>query len=234
MNRNCWMIVCAALGAWLVFPSAGTFAQPAADFAWPNVPKFGLGAGMTVCTIRAKSLTDYISIFALPSEKPSTWNIAGEFFAEPEVNISKDLSLRFEYAYLMNSHKITDPLSGGQYDFSYGIHMPSVIVQYMYIGKGFFLKAGVGAGYYLAGLDVKTPYTTSTARSTSHGVGVIVDGSGQTPLTENIFLTIGAGMRFSFAGQFRGGVFDLPGSSGRTVTMNFVSAGASLGAIYYF
>ncbi len=205
------------------------------ESAWSSVPKIGLGAGMTVCEIRAKSLTDYINMYALPSERVSTWNIAGGFFAQPVMNLTKTLSLKLQYAYLINSHKLTDPLSGTQIEFSYGVHMPSVILEYMYSSREFFLKVGGGAGYVVANLDQKFPDEAAATRSTAHGPGIVFEGSGETPLSESVFLTIGAELRFSFAGSYHGGLFDSIGGGPIAIpTMNFMSAGVSLGALYYF
>ncbi len=209
-------------------------AQPSNNFAWPNVPRIGLGGGMVVCTIDAKNLTDYMNSYSASSQTITSWNIAGEFWVAPEFHLSADISLKIEYAYLLNSHKIDDPYSTGQLDFSYGVHMPSVIVQYMYIGRGYFLKFGGGVGYYFAVLDQKFPSYLGSSRSSASGIGLKLDASGQTPLSENVFLILGTGMRFSFIGKFHGGIFDVPPGSSRSVSMNFISLGVTLGFIYYF
>jgi hypothetical protein len=41
-------------------------------------------------------------------------------------------------------------------------------------------------------------------------------------------------MRFSFVGNFRGGIFDEPSVLPRSVSMNFISIGATMGFVYYF
>lgn len=214
-----------------------TQAQVPGEVKWPDVPKIGIGAGMTVCGIDAKELTDFINSFSARTQTISNWNVAGEFFIAPEFHLSSDMSLKIEYAYLLNSHSIDDPLSsyGGKIDFSYGVHMPSVIVQYLFIGaQGYFLKFGGGVGYYFVSLDEKFPSYLGSMRSSANGIGVKLDISGQTPLGEHIYLILGAGMRFSFIGNYRGGIFDEQSTSNRSVSMNFISIGGTMGFIYYF
>ncbi len=209
-------------------------ARPPGESTWPDVPKTGIGAGMTVCGIDAKELTDFINLSAR-SQTIGNWNVAGEFFIAPEFHLSSDMSLKIEYAYLLNSHSIDDPDNVGKIDFSYGVHMPSVIVQYLFIGaQGYFLKFGGGVGYYFATLEEKFPSYLGSMRSSANGIGVKLDISGQTPLGEHVYLIIGAGLRFSFVGNYSGGIFDEPSTSNRLVSMNFISIGVTLGFIYYF
>jgi hypothetical protein len=222
------------LGASIVVFSLTQAQQPKA-VAWPDVPKTGIGAGMTVCGITATDLTNYLNTLSARSETVGKWNVAGEFFIAPEFHLSRDISLKIEYAYLLNTHSITDPLSGGTIDFSYGVHMPSVIVQYMIIGEqGYFLKFGGGVGYYFASCEQKFPSFLGTMRSSAHGVGIKLDISGQTPLSDTVYLILGGCMRFSFVGNYRGGVFDEPSALNRSVSMNFISVGATMGLVYYF
>jgi hypothetical protein len=210
-------------------------AQGLKTVAWPDVPTTGIGVGMTVCGITAKNLTDYINSFSARSETVGKWNVAGEFFVAPEFHLSGDISLKIEYAYLLNSHSIDDPVSGDRIDFSYGVHMPSVIVQYMVIGaQGYFLKFGGGIGYYFASCEQKFPSFLGSMRSSAHGMGIKLDISGQTPLSDHVYLILGGGVRFSFVGNFRGGIFDEPSALPRSVSMNFISIGGTMGFVYYF
>jgi len=210
-------------------------AQQAREVAWPDVPKIGIGAGMTVCGINANELTDYMNSLSGVSRTIGSWNVAGEFSAASEFHLTGDLSLKVEYAYLLNSHSIDDPLTGGNIDVSYGVHMPSVILHYMIIGsEGYFLKFGGGAGYYIASLEQKFPSYLGTSQSSASGIGVKLDVSGQTPLGDGIFFIIGGNMRFSFMGDFHGGVFGEVSGPVRAVSMNFITIGATMGFIYYF
>ena len=210
-------------------------AQETREIAWPDVPKIGVGVGMTVCGITAIELTDYINSLSGSSQTVGRWNVAGEFSAASEFHLSGDMSLKIEYAYLLNSHSINDPLTGGKIDVSYGVHMPSVVLHYMIIGtKGYFLKFGGGAGYYIATLDQKFPLYLGASQSSARGIGVKLDVSGQTPMGDNVFFVLGGNIRFSFMGDYSGGVFGEVPQSARSVSMNFIAIGATMGFIYYF
>ncbi len=93
----------------------------------------GLGGGMGVSTISSGEVVDYMNSLAAPSQRIEEFGTAVEFFISPEYQIGSSWGLKAEYAYLLKSHNVLGGGGIGSYDFTYSVHMPTLIFQYLII-----------------------------------------------------------------------------------------------------
>jgi hypothetical protein len=153
-----------------------------------------------------------------------------EFIGAASIPLSGRWALKADYAYLLGSYTV--PGLFGQTEYSYAAHLPSLLVQYIFLEEGVYnIKAGVGPGYYLGVLTQRIG--GSEARYTGSGPGFLLDVEANTALGEDLFAYLGAVVRWSGIGALTADNGSAPQYSGDT-TLEFFGIGARLGLSYYF
>ena len=192
----------------------------------------GIGAGLGVVTHSAPSLVDYINASSMPvaGQQLDEFSSAVELFIAPEIQISENWVLTLEYAALLKSYSI-EGRGGIQSEFSYTVHMPSVLVQRLVPGEGYRLKFGGGLGYHKAEFEQRFPGFGSEDHFTARGVGVTLDATGHTQFDEIFFGSLGFQARWDFLGTLKrdDGSPVINRSDQSSPAMNFFSIGFRLG-----
>ena len=158
----------------------------------------GVSAGMGVSYVDAPNVVDYLNRFVGTGERVSDFTSAVEFFAAPETWLSSDVILRLEYAYLLKSYSLSS--SNGMYRFDYSVHMPTVVLDYLLEGDGFYVKVGGGIGYHFGKFSYLFPNSNTEARFAGNGVGVKLELMGNTAFGESLYGLIGGDLRLDFIG----------------------------------
>lgn len=195
---------------------------------------FALSGGMGITAISATDIIDYINTVTTPLNRLDDFSSAAEFFGNAQIQLNDSWGGKLEYAYLINSYNV---ISGvGAYEYSYVLHMPTLIVQYLDLHEGYAFKLGGGAGYHLAFLSERLQGASSREYK-STGLGVKVDAEANTLLGERLFAYVGGDIRINVMSTFKdpqGKPMQTPGSSPKNVKMNFFALGLKFGMIYYF
>jgi hypothetical protein len=193
----------------------------------------GVSAGMGVSYIDAPNVVDYLNTFvASPAERVSDFGSAVEFFVAPEKWLSPSIILRLEYAYLLKSYSISR--SEGLYHFDYSVHMPTLVLDYLFQGDGFYVKAGGGVGYHFGKFSYLFPNANTEARFTGGGVGVKLELTGNTAFGESLYGLIGGDLRLAFIGALKDSDGNGPVGAVDPVKLHFTSVGIKFGLVYYF
>jgi len=188
---------------------------------------YGISGGLGVSLLNAGDVVDFVS----NGTNQSHFAAVAEFFGALEVQIAENWGIKGEYSYLLNSYNI--PQGGIVLPYSYHVQMPSVLLEYVLKGNGYFFKFGGGGGYHFAQFEQDYP-TTSTYRA--RGVGLKIEGEGNTAFDEHLYGYIGADARDDILGDLK----DDPGtilvnkSLNKDVKMNFISVGLKFGLTYFF
>ncbi len=184
-------------------------------------------AGLGVSAHSDPTILNYINALTLPSpdQKLSGFTSASEFFITPEVQISNEWSVGLEYSYLLKSYNV---LGGYQWDFSYSVQMPTVLVHYLTPGDGYFLKFGGGVGYAIGNLSEQFAQTGAGESSRASGPGFKIEAVGNTEFDEHFWGSIGVDLRWVYAGSFKGSVV----STAPTPKLDFFSAGVKFGVTF--
>jgi hypothetical protein len=192
----------------------------------------GVSGGMGVSYIDAPNVVDYLNRFAGTDERVSDFASAVEFFAAPETWLSSDVILRLEYAYLLKSYSLGS--SNGVYRFDYSVHMPTVVLNYLLEGDGFYVKVGGGIGYHFGKFSYLFPNSSTEARFTGNGIGVKLELMGNTAFGESLYGLIGGDLRLDFIGALTDSDGKGPVGTVDPVRLRFASAGIKFGLVYYF
>ncbi|MFA6542669.1 MAG: hypothetical protein WCT99_13800 [Bacteroidota bacterium] len=230
-------LLCAAGFLSLAFPPALLSQQHASPMpAVQREQSLGISAGMGVNVVRAAGVVDYINSTALFSQRVDDWGTAVNFFGGIEIPIGSEWNIKFEHSYLFKSYSFIGT-NGGTYDLFYSSHSPSILLQRVVSGKGYFVKFGAGGGPHFGSVkqDVSLYGTSSTYRSS--GFGLLCELSGQTAFDDHLYGYIGGVIAGEFLGTIGTGkstVSSDPSEVPGTVRLNSFSAGLQFGISYYF
>jgi hypothetical protein len=192
--------------------------------------------GMGVDLHSASSVADYINLMAQPAidERLKQFSSAVEFYMVPEMQIAPEWSAGIEYALLLKSYSIDDRSGFSRSEFSYQVHMPTILLHRLAFGEGYRVKLGGGVGYHFANFSQRFPTVGSEETLTAAGFALKLDAVGNTKFDDVLYGSIGIDLRWDFAGTLE----HAPGvkaSSSTTVAlpkMAFFSAGLKFGITF--
>ncbi len=189
--------------------------------------KVGISAGLGVSYHRAQDITDRLN--SIVTRRVADFKAGVELFGAVCFPLSHEWILKLEHVYLLASY--TQNTNFGNAEFSYQVHMPTLIGQYvLHQAAAYNFKLGAGAGYHLVSYSER--YSSLDATFNGNGIGTLLELEANTALGEHLFAHIGTQLRLDFIGE-------LTNASGRpsnnvSTTFHFFSAGVRLGMSYYF
>ena len=155
-----------------------------------------------------------------------------EFFGSISLHLARAWVVKGEYEYLLSSYSLPSSFGYGTAEFSYVVHMPTVIVQYiLYEAPTYNLKAGAGIGYHFGTYTEK--YSNVDASFSGKGIGSLLELEGNTALGDHLCAYLGIQSRWDLIGELKDELGKPPSNSTRT-TFHFFSVSARLGMSYYF
>jgi hypothetical protein len=219
------------VGLWLALLVMGvseSFAQSARSGS------LGVAAGLGVSVVNATDVVDYINSVSSSAQRIDDFASAPEFFGTAEFRLTNELGAKLEYSYLLKSYIVGTDL--GDYDYTYRVHMPTLLVQYLISDTGYAVKFGGGAGYHFAtfsrGLIGPLPQSFK-----SSGLGFKLEAEGNTSLGGNLYGYVTADFRLNVMSTIKdamGITLRFPTAPAREVKLNFFSLGLKFGLMYYF
>jgi hypothetical protein len=196
---------------------------------------FGVAAGMGVGSHSAPSLVDYINTVAqpLPGQQLDEFSSEVEFFVAPELQIDERWILALEYSAMVKFHIVAGRSGVSRSEFSYVVHMPTILLHHLVPGEGYRLKFGGGAGYHVGQLEQYFAEIGSRENLTAQGIGIKLEAVGHTMFDESFYGLIGVDLRWGFLGVIRradGSEVKERGTSAPP-KMSFFSIGLKLGFV---
>jgi hypothetical protein len=192
----------------------------------------GISAGMGVSYVSPQDVVDYINGAVGSSQRLPEFKSAVEFFGALAFPITADWILKFEYTYLLGTYNVSSQF--GPAEFTFGVHMPTLIAQYVLIEEGAYnVKVGSGVGYHFGSLSEK--YLTVDDKLTGNGAGALLDLEANTAFGQDFFGYLGGNLRWDFIGKLTNSSrTSTANSAGPSPTLQFFGIGARLGFTYYF
>jgi len=220
MARKTVMLLVAVLGV-------VTLSTARPDSLMFNRNYCGVSGGLGVSLINVGDVVDFVS----NGTNQSHFAAAAEFFGALEVQIADNWGIKGEYSYLLNSYNI--PQGGIILPYSYHVQMPSALLEYVLKGNGYFFKFGGGGGYHFAQFEQDYP---ATITYTAKGIGLKIEGEGNTAFDEHLYGYIGADARDDILGDLKddAGNILVNKSLNKNVKMNFITVGLKFGLTYFF
>lgn len=118
--------------------------EPSEDF---HSTRVGISAGMGVSYHTAHDIVDRINGSGITTQRVGDFKSGVDFFGAVSVPVSRDWVVKGEYVYLLASHSLASSISLTNAEFSYSIHMPTIVGQYiLFEAPTYNLKVGAGIG----------------------------------------------------------------------------------------
>lgn len=213
---------------WLTFFSGVIlFAQPK-QVAVERKNAISVFGGMGVHMVSAPDVVEYINSVSTSAQRVDDFGTTVDFFGGVEFPINDEWGIKLEHSYLFKSYSFQGNL-GGTYDLFYATHSPSILVQKIIAGKGYFVKFGAGGGYHFGILSQKHSTLGTENRYSANGVGIKAETVGQTAFDDNTYGYIGG----SLGWEFYTTKFTMPNSA-KLVSLSHFHAGIRFGMNYYF
>ena len=206
-------------------------AQPSDEFSKGRA--FGISFGLGLSVVKVTDIVDYINLRYLPLSKLDDFTSAPEFFGGVELGVSETWGMKLEYAYMFKSYNLGQGLTSPDV-ISYGVHMPTVLIQYLIYGQGYAVKVGGGLGYHIAILSEDYSFY-GNQRYSSSGIGIKAELEGNTAFDDHLFGYIVIDIRENIMNEFK----DSDGSTmliplkATNARLNLFSLGLKFGFIYY-
>jgi hypothetical protein len=202
-------------------------------YSFPASAQYELSASMGIDFLNSPSLTDYLNLnYPPPGDRLGEFNAAIIFSLEGGYFIHESYQIALETGYLINSYTMTN--TGGKYEMSYNILMPSILNYYVIGGDGYNFKFGGGLGIRFLNADESLPGSGTTKTYTSAGYGFLFRAEGNTLLSGSIYAKIGLQARYDLNGKPENNGIPLKDVTQDKVNFNSFSIGASLGISYIF
>jgi hypothetical protein len=198
-------------------------------------PQISLRGGMGINFNSTPSLRDYLndSQFAPSDNQVAAFNTSINFSGEVDYRAADKYEIGLEMAYLYNSFTFSP--GGGRYELSYSILMPSILNYYVIDGEGYNFKFGGGLGLRFASLNELQQFTSNANNYKSVGFGILLRASGNTTLGGNVYANITGDIRYDINGTPKNNGNSIQNTIvGKSVNLNSLSVGLSLGISYIF
>lgn len=195
---------------------------------------FDVTVGLGINAHFASAVANYVNQIALPwpEQKADIVTSAPEVFAACELQVSDDWSVGAEYSVLLKTYTVDDRSGYARSNFSYQVHMPSVVVHRLLFGEGYRVKAGGGVGYHFCSFQQEfQPYGTEETLRTS-GPSLKLEVVGNTKFDESFYGSIGIDLQWDLLGTLSREGAAATGRSVELPTMSFFNVGIRLGITF--
>jgi hypothetical protein len=193
--------------------------------------QISLRGGMGINFISTPSLRDYLNAsFAPPDNQVASFYTAINFSGEVDLRAAKNYELGVELAYLYNS--FTYSLTGGRYELSYSVLMPTIVNYYVIDGQGYNFKFGGGLGLRFA--SINESFLPFSNNYNSVGFGILLRALGNTSLGGNVYANITGDIRYDLNGTPKNNGNAIQNGALGNVNLNSLSVGLTLGITYIF
>ncbi len=196
----------------------------------------GISAGFGITAIHATEVVDYLNSVESSRDRLDEVASAPEFFGSVEVRLDESWGAKAEYSYLLKTYTVNTGAFRPA-DYTYRVHMPTVMLQYILADSGYAFKFGTGIGYHTATLAYEQVQGGPQQLFHSTGWGLTVEAEGNTTLGGSLFAYLACDVRGNSMSTFKdqnGATLSLPRGQNKNASMSFFSVGFKLGLMYYF
>ncbi len=190
--------------------------------------------GMGVHLVSAYDVVNYINAITTQSQRVNDFGTAVDFFGGIDFPIGPDWGISLEHSYLFKTYTVPGNL-GGVYDLYYSIQAPSILLQKVMKGKGYFVKFSGGGGYHFGSMSQKVSTFGVTTEYTARGIGIVLDAVAQTAFGDDTYGYIGGSTGWGFLGPLKegnGNSLKMP-RTGAEVSLSYFHAGIRFGIVQY-
>lgn len=190
-------------------------------------------AGMGVNLVSASDMVAYINATSTFAQRVDDFGVAVDFFGGMQIPVDDEWAVTVEHTYLFKSYTFS-ATTGATIDLFYSFQAPSIIIQRMIAGPGYFISIGAGGGYHFGNASQTISTFGTETNYTAKGIGVKSEIVGQTAFDDHVYGYIGGEIGWEFLGTLK----DEKGAAlGNTIRkqnagLDLYFAGIRFGVIY--
>ncbi len=190
--------------------------------------------GMGIHMVSAPDVVGYINNITLFTQRVDDFGTAVGFYGGVDLPVSAEWGIGVKHQYLFKTYSVPGNLAG-IYDIYYSVQAPSVMIERVLKGQGYFVKFSGGGGYHFGYLSQKVSTFGVTTEYTAQGIGFEFDAVGQTAFGDDAYGYIGGSLGWSFLGTLKDDAEKelMDPRSGSPVALNIFHAGIRFGIVFY-
>ncbi|MCS7228466.1 MAG: hypothetical protein RMJ81_02055 [Candidatus Kryptonium sp.] len=200
-----------------------------------------LSAGLGVNYINLPDVSDYIT--SITGKKMSEFSGAPELWLTSEFKISKDISIKIDYAYTLKQYNLEETSTGVplNYTLTYKIHTPSLILNYLSFQPQeiYIIKIGAGFGFVNGYFSQILPLSGKEINYRANGGMFKIETAFSSRLDGKVYVHLSADAKFGLTEEARDEnknkiIIRKPFGEDRNLRLNFFGVAIRFGFSYYF
>lgn len=191
-----------------------------------NGDVFGISASLGIDLLSAPAVADYLTVIAGSTQRVDEFASAVEFAVASEIRIARRWSAEVEYVYLIKSYTLQG--SGGGSNAFLGVHVPSLLVQYVIPGERTRIKLGGGGGLVFGRMEEQLFGSISGRTFHARGAAVKLEAAGASKFDDHFYALMSVDMRWIAGGTFKDGAAEAR-FAGTTAELDLFTLGLKFG-----
>lgn len=200
-----------------------------------------ISAGMGVNYINLPDVVDYL--ISISGKKINEFDGAFELWITPELKIKDDISLKIEYSYTTKEYNVEETSTGIplNYTFTYRLHSPAIILNYLFFQEQeiYIVKVGAGFGFTKGYFEQFLPIAGEKMVYQTNGGIFKLEAIFSSRLDGRIFIHLSADAKVALSTEARDKngnklIIRKPFGEDRNLRLNFVGLAIRAGFSYYF
>ncbi len=200
-----------------------------------------LSGGLGADYINFPDVSDYITSIA--GKRTKEFDGAPEFWVATEFKINKDMAIKFDYSYIFKQYNVEETSTGASlnYTFTYKVHTPILILDYLLFQEREFyiIKFGAGLGFVKGYFSQFLPLSGKEITYGTNGGILKLEAVFSSRLDGKVYVHLSTDAKIGLTNEARDGdgnklIIRRPFEGDRNLRLNFIGVAIRFGFSYYF
>ncbi|MFN3135786.1 MAG: hypothetical protein ACK44H_09495 [Candidatus Kryptonium sp.] len=200
-----------------------------------------LSAGLGANYINFPDVSDYIT--SITGKRIKEFDGAPEFWASTELKIGKDMAIKIDYSYISKQYNVEETSTGASlnYAFTYKVHNPVLILNYLFFQEHeiYIVKFGAGLGFTKGYFSQFLPLSGKEITYGTNGGFLKLEAIFSSRLGGKVYVHLSADAKIGLTDEARDVngnklIIRRPFEGDRNLRLNFVGVAIRFGFSYYF
>lgn len=200
-----------------------------------------ISTGLGVNYINTPDVADYM--ISISGRKVNEFDNALELWISPELKFKNDIAIKLEYSYITKQYNLEETSTGVplNYTFTYQLHSPIIILNYLIFQPQeiYIVKLGAGIGFTKGYFEQFLPLANKKVVYQTNGGIVKFESVFSSRFDGRIYVYLSADAKLGLSAEAVDGdgnkvIIRKPFGEDRNLRLNFVSIGIRAGFSYYF
>ncbi len=206
-----------------------------------NKNYFCISTGLGVNYMNTPDVVDYI--ISISGKKVNEFEKALELWIAPEFKFKNDIAIKLEYSYITKQYNLEETSTGVplSYTFTYQLHLPVIILNYLIFQPQeiYIIKLGAGLGFTKGYFEQFLPLANKKVVYQTNGGIIKFESVFSSRFDGRIYVYLSADAKLSLSTEAIDGdgnklIIRKPLGEDRNLRLNFIGVAIRAGFSYYF